>query len=239
MPRREETHAHQIVLRHVNNLDLPADVRQKIMLMISDPAPPEGCLTIQDALTRGVLARSANPNETDTQRHVRVCFYALVYFPGHVVPDHHYLSFATGTRIREGSQEVEVFRRNASKRCEKAINGLNLPGVAFRRVNALINSTTGAGFRLTISGDDYVTQINVEKERKLAIAANRHLEALRESRIRPDMVQDPLLRTRLVEMKETSNILSATPQVKGLLESVKRPRRGGQGNGNAGEAASG
>lgn len=225
MSRRNREEDHQTLLRHVNNLDLDADVRQKILVMVTDPPPPEGCLTIQDALARGVLARSGSPDETERQKHVRVCFYALVYFPGHVVPDHHYLSFATGTKIREGSQELEVFRRNASKRCEKMVSKLNLTGVAFKRVNASNDSTTGAGFRLTSSGHDFVTNISLEKRRKAALANNHFVDSVSPTRIRQDMLRDPLMRELLAEMQATANLLSSEPKFKALLESVKKPRQ--------------
>jgi hypothetical protein len=222
----------QRLMLAVNQLSLPDEVKPKLMDLVIDDPPPASCVHIGDVLAHKVLKLSVDPNESETQRHLRVCFYALVFFPGEWIADHHYLSWRYGRKINPGADEVVAFRRNQRKHTEKQLKEYGLANVAFIRLNATAVSTTTSGFRLTCSASDHLEKVNRRDRHKAEAIIVRLTANLSPDRIQQCHLSDPAQKAELAEMQAAVKELEANQTITRGLLPTKKPTSG-SGSGSA------
>jgi len=189
------------LLAAASNLELPDDVKIKLVTLVRDTPPPEATTNISAALA----ANAINPGlaqESHVLKALRLGLWALVYFHGQVIQYHLFMRWATGQKIQEDSDIVALFRKNLRKLDRSVVRlGLRCVGLVKERKNSDPKSVDG--FRLSRSGTDYTDKVAKQSKGKADRALRRFAEALDDERILAEDVEDPGMQAFVANEKDT------------------------------------
>jgi len=189
------------LLAAASKLELPEDVKIKIVTLVKDPPPPDTIMNISPALA----ANAINPGlaqESHVMKALRLGLWALIYFRGEVIQYHLFMRWATGQNVQEDSDIVALFRKNLRKLDRVVVKlGLRCVGLVKERKNS--NPQSVDGFRLSRSGTDYTDKVATQKKATVNRALQRFQEALEDDRVLAEDVDNASMRAFIVDEKST------------------------------------
>jgi hypothetical protein len=154
-----------------------------------------------------------NPNMDDIERAADFLCWAADQFPGRPVPWRNVTKFAYAKKTlpKEGSEEVEAFRRNRVQRLKQ---------VLFKKYHRALVSHASKGVRATTGSED-VAKYDIEsKARRLVGATNSLNRSI--SLVNPKEIQNPDVKARFIRIAQVSRQLVSSDLLKRLELPPKR-----------------
>lgn len=212
-----------ILQQAVSRLNLPEETKSKIITYVTDPPPTGRNKTINDMLAAREISAGLSEEDQLTKA-IRIAIYAAVYDPGRFITYRNFVQWVNKEKnLKEDSPSIALFRKKMRKLSD-SIASLDLRCVGLTLQRATSDTTTVNGFRLTVSGDDYVSNVVTKTHKRVGRGLSLMARDLAEDRIRTEDVKDPVLKTfvkrdkdRLEEMRQDNVLIHFSAPIVHLL----------------------